>query len=109
MRYLIISLVLLVASCSPTVAQIPIHKITITKTYFCSHHSYVVNDLERNYGEVRKGWGVSVSDELIELFINEETGKWTILFSNPNKLTCGLVGGDKGFTIDAKNPSGNKL
>ena len=84
MRYLIVSLVLLVASCSPTFAQNPIQRITITKTYFCSHHSYVVNDLERNYGEARKGWGVSVSDELIELFINEETGKWTILFSNPN-------------------------
>ena len=109
MKYLIISLVLLISSCTPSFAESPIKRITMTKTYFCSHHNYVVNDLEQNYGESRKGWGVSVDDELIELFINEKTGKWTVLFSNPNKLTCGLVGGDKGFTIDAKNPSGNKL
>ena len=108
MRYLIVSLVLLMVSCSPTFAESPIKRITMTKTYFCSHHNYVVNDLERNYGEVRKGWGVSVSDELIELFINEKTGRWTILFSNPNKLTCGLVGGDQGFIFDISTPSDNK-
>ena len=66
MRYLIASLFLLVSECTPSFAESPIKRITMTKTYFCSHHSYVVNDLEQNYGESRKGWGVSVDDELIE-------------------------------------------
>ena len=108
MRYLIFSLVLLVASCSPTFAQDRVQKITMTKTYFCSSHEFVTNDLEENFGESRKGWAVSVTNELIELFINEKTGKWTILFTHPNKLTCGLVGGDEGFILDISNPSDNK-
>ena len=108
MKYLIASLFLLVSACTPSFAQDRVQKITITKTYFCSNHAYVVNDLEQNYGESRKGWGVSVSDQLIEFFINEKTGRWTILFSNPNKLTCGLVGGDQGFVFDISNPSDNK-
>ena len=108
MRYLIFSLVLLVASCSPTFAQDRVQKITITKTYFCSSHAFVVNDLEKNFGESRKGWAVSVTNELIELFINEKTGKWTILFTHPNKLTCGLVGGEEGFILDINSPPNNK-
>ena len=68
MRILIASLFLLMASCSPTFAQDRVQKITITKTYFCSSHAFVVNDLEKNFGESRKGWAVSVTNELIELF-----------------------------------------
>ena len=109
MKYLIVSLFLLMVSCSPTFGQDRVQKITITKTYFCSSHAFVVNDLEENFGESRKGWGVSVTNELIEFFVNEETGRWTILFTHPNKLTCGLVGGDEGFVFDITNPSGNKL
>ena len=112
MRILVASIILLLASSCypyPVMAQSPVKQITITKTYFCSNHEYVVNDLEKNYGEARKGWAVSNKDEMVELFVNAHTGQWTVIFSNPNGLTCGLIGGMGGFTFDVDNPSGNKL
>ena len=112
MRILVASIILLLASSCypyPVMAQSPVKQITITKTYFCSNHEYVVNDLEKNYGEARKGWAVSNKDGMVELFVNDHTGQWTVIFSNPNGLTCGLIGGMGGFTFDVDNPSGNKL
>ena len=50
MRILVASIILLlVSSCYPypVMAQSPVKQITITKTYFCSNHEYVVNDLEK--------------------------------------------------------------
>ena len=112
MRILVASIILLlVSSCYPypVMAQSPVQKLTMTKTYFCSDHAFVVNDLEKNYGEARKGWAVSNKNEMVELFVNDHTGQWTVIFSNPNGLTCGLIGGMGGFTFDVDNPSGNKL
>ena len=109
MKFLILSLVILVVTCSPIFGKSPVKKLTMTKTYFCATHEYVTKDLEDNYGESRKAWALSSTNEVIEIFVNDETGQWTILFSHTNGMTCGLVGGDKGFTFDTKNPSGNKL
>jgi hypothetical protein len=69
----------------------------------CSTHEFVTNDLEKNHKQIRTWWAVTNSSELIELFINNKKGTWTIIISNPDGIACGLVGGDQNgsnFNID---------
>ena len=102
-------LMLSVMSCSHAFGQ-EIQRLTITKTYICSDHVYVVNDLQDRYGESRKGYAISSRNEMVELFMNDESGAWTIIFTNKkNNLTCGLIGGSKGFTFQIDTPSGHQL
>lgn len=74
-----------------------IQYVQITKIYACSSHNNVTNDLKKTYKKNRIAWAVSDSDELIEIFNNTKTQKWTIIFSNRNGMTCGLVSGSQGL------------
>ena len=78
----------------------PIQYVEITKIYACSSHNNVVYDLKKTYKKERIAWAVSDSDELIEIFHNTKSKKWTIIFSNRNGMTCGLVGGSQGLYGD---------
>lgn len=78
----------------------PIQYVEITKIYACSSHKNVTNDLKKTYKKERIAWAVSDSDELIEIFSNTKSKKWTIIFSNRNGMTCGLVGGSQGLYGD---------
>ena len=77
-----------------------IQYIEITKIYTCSNHSYVTNDLKKTGNKKRIAWAISDSDELIEIFNNTKSKIWTIIFSNRNGMTCGLVGGTQGLYGD---------
>ena len=33
----------------------------------------------------------------IEIFVSDKNNSWTIIFTNSNKLSCGLVGGKQGL------------
>ena len=78
----------------------PIQYVEITKIYACSSHNNVTSDLKKIGKKKRIAWGVSDSDELIEIFHNTKSKKWTIIFSNRNGMTCGLVGGSQGLYGD---------
>tara|TARA_R100001509_G_C4865707_1_gene214970 strand:- start:1180 stop:1500 length:321 start_codon:yes stop_codon:yes gene_type:complete len=78
----------------------PIQYVEITKIYTCSSHSYVTNDLKKIGKKERVAWAVSDNNELIEIFNNTKTQKWTIIFSNKYGMTCGLVGGSQGLYGD---------
>ena len=108
-KIIAVLLMLSVMSCSYAIGQ-EIQRITITKTYVCSNYDYVVNDLQERYGESKKGYGLSSQNELVELFVNDVSGVWTVIFTNPrSNLTCGLIGGSKGFTFQTDTPSGHQL
>tara|TARA_R100000329_G_scaffold146468_1_gene133013 strand:- start:2110 stop:2430 length:321 start_codon:yes stop_codon:yes gene_type:complete len=78
----------------------PIQYVEMTKIYACSSHSYVTNDLKKIGKKERIAWAVSDSDELIEIFLNTKSQKWTIIFSNRFGMTCGLVSGSQGLYGD---------
>jgi len=78
----------------------PLQYVEITKVYVCSSHSYVTNDLKKIGKKERIAWAISDSDELIEIFNNTKTQKWTIIFSNRHGMTCGLVSGSQGLYGD---------
>jgi len=73
------------------------------KNLICSTHEFVTNDLQKKHNQFRKWWALSSQNELIELFVDNKKGTWTIILSKPDGLTCGLVGGNNdgsNFNID---------
>ena len=48
-------------------------------------------------GDNPNSWGVSTQNELIEIFATNNKDSWTIIFTNTNGLSCGLVGGEQGL------------
>jgi hypothetical protein len=54
----------------------------------CGSRDALVAKLSENYGEVRRGGGISSPTEIFEIWASEATGSWTILKSTPNGLSC---------------------
>ena len=67
---------------------------TYIKTLLCATHTDLTEDLKKNHGESRKWWAVNSENELIELYVNNENGAWTIVITNNQKLSCALIGAD---------------
>ena len=109
MKYIIIGIVAGFLSFIVNVKAQDITSKTFTKEVMCSTHQFVTNDLEKHHKQFRKWWAVSSQNELIELFVNDEQGSWTIILSKPDGITCGLVGGDQnGLNFNVDNNSSEK-
>ena len=100
MKYLIIGFILTLTFCHYTFSQTPIQKRMVTKTYTCATHKFLTDNLVIEHGEIRQGWGVSNHNQVIEFFINKEKGTWTIIFTGTDGISCGLIGGRQGFTLE---------
>ena len=103
MKYILIILTAVLISFVVNVKAQDVTSKTFTKEVMCSEHEFVTNDLEKHHKQFRKWWALSSQNELIELFVNDEKGTWTIILSKSEGLTCGLVGGNNdgsNFNID---------
>ena len=103
MKYILIGIVAGFLSFIVNVKAQDITSKTFTKNVMCSTHPFVTNDLEKNHKQLRTWWAITSDKELIELFVNNEKGTWTIILSKPDGIACGLVGGSQNgsnFNID---------
>ena len=95
MKYILIILLFFIVTVSfsnPNVQQ-----FTLSTKYTCASHDYLINDLITRHKKERLAWGVSTQNELIEIFTTDNKDSWTIIFTNTNGLSCGLVGGEQGL------------
>lgn len=61
----------------------------------CGSHAMFVKQLAERYGEGSIGIGMSANGKtVIELFVNTETGTWTILTSTPIGWSCMIASGE---------------
>lgn len=103
MKYILIILTAVLISFVVNVKAEDVTGKEFKKNVLCSTHEFVTNDLEKNHKQFRKWWALSSQNELIELFVDNKKGTWTIILSNSEGLTCGLVGGESdgsNFNID---------
>jgi len=106
MKYILIGIVAGLLSFIINVKAQDVTSKTFTKEVMCSEHEFVTSDLEKNHKQFRKWWAVSSQNELIELFVNNEQGGWTIILSKTDGITCGLVGGNSnGLNFNVDNSS----
>ena len=103
MKYILILLTAVLLSFVVSVKAQDVISKEFKKSVLCSTHEFVTNDLQKNHKQFRKWWALSSQNELIELFVDTKKGTWTIILSNSEGLTCGLVGGESdgsNFNID---------
>lgn len=91
-----ILITLFILGCGVAIADNHIERKMETITRICSSHDFVSNDLIKNHNEQRRWYAVSNKNEIIELYVDEEDGSWTIITTGTNKLACGLAGGNSG-------------
>jgi hypothetical protein len=54
----------------------------------CADNSDIADQLIKRYGESRSGMGIHGDGSLVELWLSEETGTWTIVVTRPDGLSC---------------------
>lgn len=54
---------------------------------------YEMGTMPLKYGEVKEFWGLADTN-ILELWINEETGTWTIVIQTPDGFVCPVAAGD---------------
>jgi len=98
MRFILIGLLIGIITFITTSVKaqdgIDIEKRTYMKSLMCAKHEDLTGNLEQEHGEARKWWAVNSNNEIVELFVNNENGAWTIVITNNKKLSCALIGGD---------------
>ncbi len=61
----------------------------------CGKRALLVEDMKEIYGEVRRGYGVSISEgSVFEIWASSATGTWTILKTYPNGVACVVAVGE---------------
>ena len=73
---------------------IDIQKRTYIKSLMCATHEDLTGNLKLQHGESRKWWAINSSNEIVELFVNNKNGAWTIIITNQKQFSCALIGGD---------------
>ena len=76
---------------------------TFQKKMICSESNFVHKDLEDRFQQKKVWWGLTSNSDLAELFVNLHTGRWSLIISNTDNVTCGLIGGEMSVPYD-KNP-----
>ena len=73
---------------------IDIEKRTYMKSLMCAKHEDLTGNLIEQHKEIRKWWAINSNNEVVELFVNDENGAWTIVITNHKEFSCALIGGD---------------
>lgn len=59
----------------------------------CGRREQIVAQLESRYHESRRGIGIAANNAVLEVFVAEESGTFTILVTLPNGQTCLIASG----------------
>ncbi len=65
----------------------------------CGDRTDIVSQLGEKYGERRRSLGVTGRCGVLEIFVSDETGSWTILLTNAHGTTCLMAAGEAYETV----------
>ncbi len=60
----------------------------------CAERDPLIASLAEEYGEMRRGGGLVGPTAIIEIWVSEETGTWTITHTTTTGWTCIVATGD---------------
>lgn len=73
---------------------------TASAQNICGPHEEIVKRLESSYKEARAGFGLAGNGTLVELFVSEEKGTWTFMYTRPDGISCLMAAGGDWEKID---------
>lgn len=70
----------------------------------CGSAEQVINGLKTDFGEVPTFGGVDAKGVRVILFLNAETGTWTLVISPASAIVCGVTEGERGSLVKVTTP-----
>jgi hypothetical protein len=67
----------------------------------CADRDAIIASLSKNYSEKHLASGFQSSAGLMEIWVSEPDGTWTILMTQPNGMTCIMASGTHWLEEDA--------
>ncbi len=67
----------------------------------CGPHGAVTAHLAEKFNESRTMMGLAANQMVIEVFVNAESGSWTIIVTRPDGVTCLVASGSNADVIPA--------
>lgn len=59
----------------------------------CTGNAEMVAALAAKYGESRAGYGIGNRGALIEIYVNDESGSWTLVVTSATGVSCAVIAG----------------
>lgn len=79
-----------------------------TSRLVCGARDQVVAHLQANNGEQVRGMGLAAQNRILEVFVSEETGSWSIIVTSADGMTCLMAAGHY-YVASAPLPPGEPL
>ncbi|MBA4784042.1 MAG: hypothetical protein H2045_12590 [Rhizobiales bacterium] len=74
----------------------------------CGQHTKIVTFLEKRYGETPRGIGLVSDKGVMQVYVSEENGTWTILVTSAEGQACVMAAG-KGWEDVKQEARGKKV
>lgn len=74
----------------------------------CAERTQMIEQLEERWGEIRHSAGLTGDDRVMEVFVNPETGTWTIIVTSPLGHACMIAAGEF-FNLLLPDPGGDPV
>ena len=68
-------------------------KAAVAEEPRCTTQSEITKQLEERYGEVPVSLGLSSAGKLVQVFSTEDGATWTLVFTQPDGLSCVVATG----------------
>ncbi len=60
----------------------------------CAPRADIIAQLQKKYGETRRGAGLQNRGAVTEVFASAATGTWTIIVTRPDGVACAVAAGE---------------
>ena len=79
----------------PVAAQAP----GTAPAHACGQYDDIASQLGQHFSEIPKAFGLQQNGHLIQVFVSEETGTWTIVSTTPAGVSCIVAAGKSWETL----------
>ncbi|WP_297615388.1 hypothetical protein [uncultured Roseicyclus sp.] len=70
------------------------HGLAAQQTMVCGQRAAVIEQLHTRFGEERRAMGLAGHNRIVELFVSDRTGSWTITVTGIDGITCLMASGE---------------
>lgn len=92
-RFALTTAPVLISSALLGLATAPAHAQNQRMNMLCGERTAIVNTLTGRYGEQVHGMGLANQNRIVEVYVSEETGTWTITVTSADGTTCLMAAG----------------
>ena len=90
-------------------APVPVSRFDLTRSMFCGQTSGLMDVIKNDINEETVFIGMMpITQNISTLFLNKETGEWSLLVSEKSGISCIYLSGAKGLLIEEDKEDAKK-